>query len=190
MHPVTLSRISSFCQLSTFLGEGCVSRVRTVLASKPLAVANKSSSFYAASLTWTPLCSCVQGFCSISSQGLRENMSFHMTPTSSVVGSHGQNTTEDLIPSLHSAFNTLSPGHTPTSSHLAGEHHMLHERSKTGLEIILDHETIALKGTGPDVEPALLSGHVVLHLAEATSIKGITLSFRGKAKLPLPSHEP
>ena len=112
-------------------------------------------------------------------------MSFHMTPTS-----HGQNTTEDLISSFHSAFNTLSPGHTHTSSHLSGEHNMLHERSRTGLEIILDLETITLKGTGPDVEPALLSGHVALHLMEATSIKGITLSFRGKAKLPLPPHEP
>lgn len=120
-------------------------------------------------------------------------MSFQMThtsPSTPAVGSHGQNTTEDITSSLHSAFNTLSSGHTRASSHPTGEHTMLHEKSKTGLEIILDHETIALKGTGPDVEPALLSGHVALHLTEATSIKGITLSFRGKTKLPMPSHEP
>lgn len=64
------------------------------------------------------------------------------------------------------------------------------EKSKSHLDISFHPETLYLKGTGPDVEPALLSGHVSLYLTESTSIKEITLSFRGKARLPVPSHEP
>ncbi|KAH8828389.1 hypothetical protein DL96DRAFT_1603061 [Flagelloscypha sp. PMI_526] len=57
------------------------------------------------------------------------------------------------------------------------------------LEILLDSDFVTLKGTGTDVEPARLSGHVALYLAESTSIKEITLQFRGKAKLPAPGHD-
>ena len=52
------------------------------------------------------------------------------------------------------------------------------------LEILLDSECLYLKGTGPDIEPALLSGHVALYLAETTSVKEVGLQFIGKAKLP------
>ena len=62
-------------------------------------------------------------------------------------------------------------------------------KERPRLEILLDKESIHLKGTGVDVEPGVLSGHVALYLTESTSIKEITLQFRGKARLPVPSHE-
>ncbi|KAJ7594523.1 hypothetical protein C8J56DRAFT_440136 [Mycena floridula] len=62
-------------------------------------------------------------------------------------------------------------------------------KERPRLEIILDKETILLRGTGVDVEPARLSGHVALFLAESTSIKEITLQFRGKARLTTSSHD-
>lgn len=52
------------------------------------------------------------------------------------------------------------------------------------IEIIVDSDTPILRGTGAEVTPALLSGCVVLHLAESTPLKEITLQFRGKANLP------
>lgn len=58
------------------------------------------------------------------------------------------------------------------------------------LEIVVASDVLALKGTGVDVAPSLLSGHVVLHLAESTSFKEITLQFRGKARLPPTASEP
>ncbi|THU94199.1 hypothetical protein K435DRAFT_668900 [Dendrothele bispora CBS 962.96] len=63
------------------------------------------------------------------------------------------------------------------------------DKERPRLEILLDKESIYLKGTGVDVEPARLSGHVALYLAESTSIKEITLQFRGKARLLAPTHE-
>jgi hypothetical protein len=56
--------------------------------------------------------------------------------------------------------------------------------SKPHLGIQVDSPCIYLKGVGVDVEPALLSGNVVLYLTESTPIKEITLQFRGKARLP------
>ncbi|KAF5357414.1 hypothetical protein D9758_005859 [Tetrapyrgos nigripes] len=69
------------------------------------------------------------------------------------------------------------------------EHDMGREKERPRLEVLLDKETICLKGTGVDVEPARLSGHVALYLAESTSIREITLQFRGKARLLTPNHE-
>lgn len=57
------------------------------------------------------------------------------------------------------------------------------------VQIHLDNEYICLKGTGNDVEPARLTGHVALYLAESTPIKEITLHFRGKARLPPSPYE-
>ncbi|KAF7305976.1 Arrestin-C domain-containing protein [Mycena chlorophos] len=57
------------------------------------------------------------------------------------------------------------------------------------LEIYLDNEFVCLKGRGNEVEPARLTGHVSLHLAESTPIKEITLQFRGKARLPAHPNE-
>lgn len=122
-------------------------------------------------------------------------MSFYVAPTPSPpVGEnqgHGAIEEDALTSVMHSALHafTSNTSHTP-SNHTTGEHGMLQEKSKTSLEIIVEPEILCLKGTGPDVEPALLSGHVVLHLTESTSIKGISLSFRGKARLPAPTHEP
>ncbi|KAH0589555.1 hypothetical protein H2248_005290 [Termitomyces sp. 'cryptogamus'] len=62
---------------------------------------------------------------------------------------------------------------------------------KPRIEILLDSPKgcIFLKGVGVDVEPTLLSGHVAIYLSEATSIKEITLQFRGKARLSVPPSE-
>ncbi|KAG6865481.1 hypothetical protein C0991_002193 [Blastosporella zonata] len=60
---------------------------------------------------------------------------------------------------------------------------------KPRIEILLDAPYLFLKGVGVDVEPTRLSGHVAIYLSEATPIKEITLQFRGKARLPLPSSE-
>ncbi|KIK69112.1 hypothetical protein GYMLUDRAFT_35168 [Collybiopsis luxurians FD-317 M1] len=79
---------------------------------------------------------------------------------------------------------------SPVAPAFAPEHDMGKDsKERPRLEIILDKECIFLKGTGPDVEPARLSGHVALCLSESTSIKEITLQFRGKARLPVPPHE-
>ena len=53
------------------------------------------------------------------------------------------------------------------------------------LDVILDNQYLVLKGTGSDVDPTTLSGHVRLVLTEPTSIKEITLQFKGKAKIPV-----
>jgi hypothetical protein len=63
---------------------------------------------------------------------------------------------------------------------------MARDKEKPHLDVILDSQYLVLKGTGPDVEPTTLSGHVTLFLTEATSIKEITLQFRGKAKISDP----
>ncbi|KAK7053187.1 hypothetical protein VNI00_003806 [Paramarasmius palmivorus] len=67
--------------------------------------------------------------------------------------------------------------------------HPSKDKDRPRLEILLDKECLELKGTGVDVEPTRLSGHVALHLTESTSVKEISLVFRGKARLPVPSHE-
>ncbi|KIM45539.1 hypothetical protein M413DRAFT_442212 [Hebeloma cylindrosporum] len=82
---------------------------------------------------------------------------------------------------------------TPTDDHhtYAAYHDSANmgREDKPRLDIILDAPYLTLKGTGPDVEPTTLSGHVSLYLTEAISIKEITLQFRGKAKIPMPASE-
>lgn len=73
--------------------------------------------------------------------------------------------------------------HDTTRSHGAAS------KDKAHIEIVLDKPFLALKGTGPDVELTRLSGNVILYLSEATSIKEVTLQFRGKARIPVPAHE-
>ena len=79
-------------------------------------------------------------------------------------------------------------------THRAHDRHDMPHREKTDrhphLEINVDSDVLCLRGTGVDVNPALLSGNVVLHLSEPTSIKEITLQFRGKARLPASAAEP
>lgn len=55
---------------------------------------------------------------------------------------------------------------------------------KPHIDIQVDSPSVVLKGVGVDVEPTLLTGHVALFLTESTSIKQITLQFRGKARVP------
>ena len=64
------------------------------------------------------------------------------------------------------------------------------DREKASLEIALTSDQIVLRGTGSDVEPGLLSGNLVLSLAESTNFKSITLIFKGKARLPANPSDP
>ncbi|KAJ7723522.1 hypothetical protein B0H16DRAFT_1598335 [Mycena metata] len=66
----------------------------------------------------------------------------------------------------------------------------MREKERPYVEVHLDNEYLCMQGTGNNVEPARLTGHVALYLAESTPIKEITLQFRGKARLPPSPHEP
>lgn len=57
------------------------------------------------------------------------------------------------------------------------------------LDVVLEPNCVFLKGTGVDAESAYLTGQVALTLIEPTSLKEITLQFRGKARLPVPASE-
>lgn len=102
---------------------------------------------------------------------------------------HMAGTEVDLLTSaLHQALQSATPNI---------RHHADHQdpASKKGdkhpsIEIIVDSDPLILRGTGADVSPALLSGRIVLHLAESTPVKQITLQFRGKARLPPLANEP
>ena len=68
----------------------------------------------------------------------------------------------------------------------------LREKADKGhpfVDISVNSDTLVLRGTGVDVEPALLSGNVVLYLSEPTSIKEISMQFRGKARIPPSANE-
>ncbi|KAF7983831.1 hypothetical protein HWV62_19095 [Athelia sp. TMB] len=114
-------------------------------------------------------------------------------PTALDAQIHGSSEVDALSSALHSA---LHPFTNSTSGAHGGPSQADHpvdmhpEKSKSSLDISFHPETVYLKGTGPNVDPTLLTGHVSLYLTESTSIKQITLSFRGKARLPIPSHEP
>jgi hypothetical protein len=81
----------------------------------------------------------------------------------------------------------IPPSHGPHPDDATSSRHA---HGPPTLEIVLGQEYIHLKGTGRDVDPATLAGTIVLNLTERTSIKGITLQFRGKARLPMHSHDP
>ncbi|KAG2747108.1 hypothetical protein P692DRAFT_201933057 [Suillus brevipes Sb2] len=98
-------------------------------------------------------------------------------PTSTPVDDH-------LSAALHAALSRVHDDMV----HQDRSHHPPPDKSR--IDIILDSDVLALKGTAVDIEPALLSGHVVLTLSEATSIKEINLQFRGKTRVPPPPHEP
>lgn len=57
-------------------------------------------------------------------------------------------------------------------------------RPHTSLDIALASDTLVLRGAGVDVAPALLTGNVVLTLSEPTSIRQVSLVFKGKARVP------
>ncbi|KAF9542197.1 hypothetical protein CPC08DRAFT_730675 [Agrocybe pediades] len=93
--------------------------------------------------------------------------------------------TNPSFPAAPSSTGTSSGVNTGVSTTTMGQTH----KDKTRLEIILDAPYLTLKGTGPDVEPTTLSGHVFLYLTETTALKEITLQFRGKARIPMPANE-
>ncbi|KAI0645768.1 hypothetical protein C8Q79DRAFT_926914 [Trametes meyenii] len=105
-----------------------------------------------------------------------------------------------LSAALHAALRPFDPSpHTlpPPPEFLPGQHHDRHDMHydkksdrHPHLDINVSSDVLCLRGTGVDVNPALLSGNVVLHLSEPTAIKEITLSFRGKARLPVSAAEP
>jgi hypothetical protein len=86
---------------------------------------------------------------------------------------------------------TRTPTSTPTSelSDPVDVPSKEKEKQQPMLEIVVTSDVLCLRGPGTEVEPALLSGNVVLYLPEDTDIKGITLHFRGKARLP-PTSDP
>ncbi|THH02257.1 hypothetical protein EW026_g557 [Hermanssonia centrifuga] len=111
---------------------------------------------------------------------------------------------EDVLSAaLHAALQPFStstglqsnPYHgtqSPHPTYTAQTDEMHREKAEKGhpsVDIAVNSDTLILRGTGVDVEPALLSGNVVLHLSEATSIKEITLQFRGKARIPPSANE-
>ncbi|KAI0373971.1 hypothetical protein BV20DRAFT_591365 [Pilatotrama ljubarskyi] len=108
-----------------------------------------------------------------------------------------------LSAALHAALRPFDPTPQPLPpppellpNHLQQHHdrHDMHHDKKSDkhphLEIHVASDVLCLRGTGVDVNPALLSGNLVLYLSEPTSIKEITLSFRGKARLPVSAAEP
>jgi len=104
----------------------------------------------------------------------------HLTTTASPTR---QGTDVDLLASaLHNALQSISPpSHHPDYQDSAPTSR---KDDKHNIEIIVDTDVLTLRGIGTEVTPALLSGQVVLNLAESTPVKQITLQFRGKAKLP------
>jgi arrestin-related trafficking adapter 4/5/7 len=111
----------------------------------------------------------------------------HDPPTESddahaTTGSRTGSDADLLASALHHALQGFThpadrQDSVPTSTSRKDDKHL-------NIEIIVDNDLLTLRGAGVEVTPALLSGHVVLHLAESTPVKQITLQFRGKAKLP------
>ncbi|KAG8747793.1 hypothetical protein FRC10_011238 [Ceratobasidium sp. 414] len=83
----------------------------------------------------------------------------------------------------HPATVPPSPYEMPVPVPVSGSH-------PPPLEIVLANDDIVFRGIGQDVESALLSGHVVLNLSEATNIREITLHLTGKIKIQLPEGTP
>ncbi|SRR6266576_6001117 len=78
-----------------------------------------------------------------------------------------------------------------TLHHVLQTHHLDRQDDKhTGIDLVVNSDVLSLEGNGAEVTPALLSGQIVLDLAESTTVKQIILQFRGKAKLPPVENEP
>ncbi|KAG9101521.1 hypothetical protein FS749_006091 [Ceratobasidium sp. UAMH 11750] len=83
----------------------------------------------------------------------------------------------------HPATIPPSPYEMPVPIPISGSH-------LPPLEIVLANDDIVFRGVGQDVEGALLSGHVILNLSEATNIREITLQLTGKMRIQLPEGSP
>lgn len=105
------------------------------------------------------------------------------TPNTPSSSTFAQNPASIPIPSTpwddnHNAYFPQTPS-TET-----GPYHGIHNiHGSSYLEIVLDSQDVILRGAGGDTNPANLSGRVVLHLAESTNVKEITLVLTGKAKV-------
>ena len=103
---------------------------------------------------------------------------------------------EHLASALHAALHSLSrTGEYDSAARSSIDSHSplsgtTREKPHTSLDITVANDQLYLRGTGVDVEPTLLTGNVVLHLTEPTSIKQIILVFRGKARVPANPHDP
>jgi hypothetical protein len=90
-------------------------------------------------------------------------------------------------PESNTLFSTSFP--PPASPHLPvtpnNEMILRDLHNQDHLEIVVPQDTVILRGVGQNYEPALLQGTVVLNLPEATNIREITLSFYGKARVPV-----
>ena len=97
-----------------------------------------------------------------------------------------------MIAALNNAFQSFTGGATSNQHPRDAQHDADMHRDKIApsLDIVVNSDTLVLRGTGVDVDPALLSGNVVLNLTEPTSLKEIVLQFRGKARLPVSASEP
>ncbi|KAI6002918.1 hypothetical protein EDD15DRAFT_2225426 [Pisolithus albus] len=116
-------------------------------------------------------------------------MTFSLTrPSSPSHELHNTSNDDDTLSSaLHAALSSFVPN-SSAQSHPT-DHDMGRDKERSGIDIVVDASCITLRGTGGEVQPALLSGYVALNLAESTSIKEITLQFRGKVRLPAPMNE-
>ncbi|KAI6037575.1 hypothetical protein EDC04DRAFT_2126164 [Pisolithus marmoratus] len=101
--------------------------------------------------------------------------------------SNTSNEDDTLSSALHAALSSFVPN-SSAHSHSA-DHDMGKDKERSSIDIVVDANCITVRGTGAEVQPALLSGHVALNLTESTSIKEITLQFRGKVRLPAPMNE-
>ena len=99
---------------------------------------------------------------------------------------------EHLVSALHAALNNLSTSEAQHDSPAfsPGPAVSSKEKAQTSLDIQVANDTLILRGTGVDVEPTLLTGNVVLTLSEPTTIRQITLMFRGKARVPTNPTDP
>ncbi|CCM03202.1 uncharacterized protein FIBRA_05326 [Fibroporia radiculosa] len=118
-------------------------------------------------------------------------MSFVLTRPPSPRADMHHSEEDSLVTALNSALQSFTGAQH--GSHTPHEHDMHRDRADKNapyLDIVVNSDTLTLRGTGVDVDPALLSGNLVLYLSEPTSLKEIVLQFRGKARLPVSASEP
>lgn len=90
-------------------------------------------------------------------------------------------------PPPHHHHHQPTPPPSATTTPAPSEMFLL-DTTTEHLDIVLPSDTVVMRGVGQNVEPALLSGTVLLTLSEATNIREIVLNFTGKARLPHPEN--
>ncbi|KAI0302678.1 hypothetical protein BC826DRAFT_948710 [Russula brevipes] len=104
-----------------------------------------------------------------------------------IMASHAATARQGTEVGLASAVHHALQGTTPHTHHTPNDRHESapkRDDRQNNIEIVVNTDVLTLRGAGVEVTPALLSGQVVLDLAESTTVKQVTLQFRGKAKLP------